>query len=319
MTLCWVIGSTGLLGSAIVRALRRKGAALFVPAQRLSWSEQGELKEQLAVAVDEFAARVGGAERWELYWAAGVGTMGSSARDLKLETQTLAQLIGLVEANPVLGAKPGAVAFSSSAGAIYAGSRDAVISEHSPVAPTTPYANAKLAQEELLRCFAQRRDRMTALLARISTIYGPKQAKGKQQGLVAHIARCMVRNSPIQIYVPFDTIRDYLCVDDAAEAMVANLRVRDNKLPVRVKIIAAEKPTTIAEIVSVFKTIARRSPRVVTSASQLGELYSRRIQFQSVQFLDAGSAYQTPLLIGIAEVLAAERAEFARGSRFKGQ
>lgn len=43
-----------------------------------------------------------------------------------------------------------------------------------------------------------------ALIARISMFYGPGQAKDKQQGLLAHIARCILRNQPIQIYVPYD-------------------------------------------------------------------------------------------------------------------
>jgi len=145
----------------------------------------------------------------------------------------------------------------------------------------------------------------------MTTIYGPGQATGKQQGLLAHMARSIVRNRPIQIYVPFDTIRDYIFVDDAAASMVVNLSALDDRLSVRTKIVAAEQPTTIAEIVSVFKKLARRAPRIVTSASTLGALYSRRIQFRSVVTSKVVSPRRTSLLIGIAQLLAAERAAFA--------
>ena len=58
----------------------------------------------------------------------------------------------------------------------------------------------------------------TALVARLSTLYGPGQSRGKPQGLIAHIARGVVRNQPVRIYVPLDTVRDYLAADDAAAA-----------------------------------------------------------------------------------------------------
>jgi UDP-glucose 4-epimerase len=319
MTIAWVIGSHGLLGSAIVRALQLHGTTIFSPVQRMAWALEAELDRQLAASVLAFADCVHSADSWEVYWAAGVGTMGSSESDLSVETRVLEALLRLVKANPVLKARPGSFAFSSSAGAIYAGSRVDVIDETVLVAPTTPYARAKLAQEDLVRTFAFDSGRARVLLARISTIYGPGQATGKQQGLLAHIARCIVRNRPIQIYVPFDTIRDYICVTDAAASMVANLRAIDERSGVLIKIIAAEQPTTIAEIVSIFKKLARRAPRVVTSASKLGSLYSRRVQFHSVEGLDVRLPCRTTLMIGISQVLSAERAAYGRGLRPSGQ
>lgn len=313
MTLAWVVGSTGLLGSALCRELRRRGTSLFSPSERLHWGREPELASQVALAVQAFAGRVGGVERWEIYWAAGVGTMSSSTSDLAPETRTLALLLRLIQSTPMLMALPGALAFSSSAGAIYAGSRDEIISEITPHAPNSAYAHEKLKQEDLLRSFALECNHLTVLLARISTIYGPGQSLGKQQGLLAHIARCIVRNRPIQIYVPFDTIRDYIAVDDAAATMVEALRANADRPRVVTRIIASEHPTTIAEIISIFKRITRRTPRIVTSASRSSNLYSRRVQFQSVATPECAPRSRTSLLIGIAQVLAAERAAFVRG------
>jgi UDP-glucose 4-epimerase len=209
---------------------------------------------------------------------------------------------------------PGAIAFASSAGAIYAGTRDAIITEHTAPAPTTAYAREKLMQEGLLAAFALAHPRMTALNARISTIYGPGQATVKQQGLLTHIARCILRNQPIQIYVPYDTIRDYIAVDDAASAITRALFLANQQPGVCTKIIASEKPTTIAEIISVFKRIARRGPLIVTSASKLTSLYARRVQFRSVVLTDGARPMVTSLAVGIAQLMVAERAAFVRSS-----
>jgi UDP-glucose 4-epimerase len=123
----------------------------------------------------------------------------------------------------------------------------------------------------------------------------------------------MLRNQPIQIYVPFDTIRDYLLADDAAAALISALAVASDKEVALTKIVASEEPTTIAEIISIFKRIARRAPRIVTSASRMTAVYSRRVQFRSVVAADSAPVPRTSLLVGIAQVMAAERAAYMQG------
>ena len=315
MTIAWVVGSGGLLGAALCRALRGHGTELFTPPEPFSWNSVPELRSQLAAAVDRFAPMASTADRWEIYWAAGVGTMSSTEDAFATETLALSLLLRFLESDPRVMAAPGAVAFASSAGAIYAGATASVITEDTSPAPTTAYAREKLKQEELLRLFVGSNNRMAALIARISTLYGPGQAAGKQQGLLTHIARSILRNRPIQIYVPYDTIRDYITADDAATAMVSALRATSEYSRIVTKIVASERPATIAEIISIFKRVARRPPRIVTSASRLSSLYSRRVQFRSIVLPDRASTATSSLLVGIAQLMAAERAAFMRGPR----
>ena len=155
--------------------------------------------------------------------------MSSTEEGLAAETRALSIVLELIESEPVLMATGGSFSFSSSAGAIYAGASDDIITENTTVAPTTDYAREKLRQESLVSEFADRNSRVTVLLARISTLYGPGQAKGKRQGLLAHIARCLLRNQPVHIYVPFDTIRDYIAADDAAFAIGAAIYALSSK------------------------------------------------------------------------------------------
>ena len=315
MTIAWVFGSSGLLGSALCRALRRDGTELFFPAERFCWGSSDELFPQISAAVQIFASRIGEADRWEIYWAAGVGSMSSLEDAFAPETRALLLVLQLLESEPRLMAMPGAVAFASSAGAIYAGSSDDIITEETIPAPTTAYARTKLEQEDQMRSFAFAHKRVAMLIARISTIYGPGQNAGKQQGLLSHIARSILQNKAIQIYVPYDVIRDYIAVDDAAAAMVTALRCASETPGAVTKIIASEKPVTIAEIVSTFKKISRRAPRIVTSANKLSSLYSRRVQFQSVVLQECERAPTRSLSVGIAELIMAERIAFAKGGK----
>lgn len=314
MSISWVVGARGLVGSALCRRLRLSGTPMFELPEPLQWTLADRVDSQLVDAVHAFSDRSRKNSNWEVYWAAGVGAMGSSEADLAPETLVLARLLNLIALDPVLSSMPGGFVFSSSAGAIYAGSRDEIISEETSPAPTTPYAREKLKQEALVAEFASRCNAAYVFIARITTVYGVGQSIGKQQGLLAHMARCMLRNQPIQIYVPFDTIRDYITSDDAAAAVVAVARDRHDRPRVLTKIIASERPTTIAEIVSVYKRVARRTPRVVTSASKLSSLYSRRVQFRSVVARNCMPTERTSLLVGVSQLMAAERSNFARGA-----
>ena len=315
MTIAWIIGSSGLLGSALSRRLRQDGTELFLPAERFRWNNESEVEIQITAASRTFATRAAVAGRWEIYWAAGVGNMSSAEGDLERETRALGTLLTNIQSDMRLRDTPGALAFASSAGAIYAGSRDYIINENTNPAPTTPYAYEKLRQEDMVSSFARDNSSIQVLLARLSTIYGPGQSTGKQQGLIAHIARCMLGNHPIKIFVPFDTIRDYVFSDDAASMIVMALRAIQERSRVVTKIIASEHPTTIAEIISLFKRIKRRAPRIITSANRLSQLYPRCVRFRSIVICESAALPKTSLPVGIAQLMAAEQATFARSSR----
>jgi UDP-glucose 4-epimerase len=315
MTVAWVWGSAGLLGAALCRALRAQGSELFSPAQRFSWDEPAVLSDQVEAAVAAFALQAQRSERWEIHWAAGVGTMGSPAAALAPETLALSLLLDLLNGQAWVASTRGVISFASSAGAIYAGSADDVITENSAPAPTTAYAAEKLKQEDLVRCFVAANPSTTALIARISTLYGAGQAHGKKQGLLGYISRSIIRNQPVQIYVPFDTIRDYIDADDAARAMLGSASATGQPSGVMLKIIASETPTTIAEIIAIFKRLSRRTPLVVRSANKLSSLYTRRVQFKSIV---ASAHVKLPgkrLPVGISELMRAEHLAFIKSPR----
>lgn len=313
MTLTWVLGGRGLLGSAFCRALRLDGATAFTPVEHFSWTDEARLATQIEAAVDAFSLQARQASRWEIYWAAGIGTMGSAEESLEPEIRALALLTRLIESNGTLISMPGALVLSSSAGAIYASSKDEIITENSLPAPNSAYARAKLRQEDILRSFGAAHPQVSVLLARISTLYGAGQAVGKAQGLLTHMARSIVRNRPVGIYVPIDTIRDYISVDDAAVEIIGTLREPDLWPGVLLKIVASGRPTTIAEIISIFKRISRKPPKITTGVSKASSLYQRKIQFQSVVGNERRMLQVRSLGVGIHQVLSAERAAYACG------
>jgi UDP-glucose 4-epimerase len=273
-----------------------------------------DLTTDLKLAVESFGSQLRSGDDWQIFWAAGVGAMSSTDRELEPETFALSELLKLLAADARLATWPGRFVLASSAGAIYAGSRAETIDENTPIAPTTPYARAKLAQESLLTDFTATQRNVVALIARISTLYGLGQSTGKQQGFISMVARRILRKQPIHVYVPFDTVRDYIIADDAAALMVATARSLPASEGAFTRIIASEHPTTIAEIVATFKRIVRRAPGIIISANPMSSLYTRRIQFRSRWTASSSATCRTSLHVGVSRVIAHERVRhFSKG------
>lgn len=320
---CWVLGAGGMLGSALGPALQERGRVLFATSQPLPWLRPSELSQRVAKELDRFSLFVSASgdvvnDPWEIVWAAGVGNFRSSADEMQPELVGFKALLTALAGNPVLAARCGRLGLASSAGALHAGCTDWIIDEHSALLPRSPYGKAKLLLEQAVRRYLAEHDarrnnepcaQHSGLIARMSTLYGANQSTGKAQGLLSHLARCIVRGQAVHIFVPLDTIRDYLTVDDAAVRMSCALEdVGSSRSQVR--IIASEMPTTVSEILMTFRRVAHRAPRIVISRGEASALYSRIVQFRSRYPGNPASTPRTPLLLGVAQLLKAERRRF---------
>jgi UDP-glucose 4-epimerase len=313
-----VIGQGGLLGSSLLRLLRQEGQVAFAVERPWQWSLTDQLCDQIQSETRRFAQQLAAGQGWTIYWAAGQGNLHSRDEDFVAENNAFKTLLACINTEPALRASQGRIALASSAGAVYAGCLDQPICERSSDSPTTPYGRAKLGNEAALSAWARNQDLLGhtasrhAFIGRLSTLYGPGQAWGKQQGLISHLARQLLRNNPLHIYVPLSTQRDYLHVDDAAWAMVQG--TRQMRACVAHHIIASEQATTVAEILGIFTRLMRRAPRIVTSAAAAGSVYRPQMTFRSEQPIKASrDRGLTPLHIGIHQVLQAERSALANG------
>ena len=62
-------------------------------------------------------------------------------------------------------------------------------------------------------------------MLRLSNVYGPGQRLGTGQGVVGYWFRALLDDDPIRLFGDPETIRDYVYVDDVAEAFrAAHLR-----------------------------------------------------------------------------------------------
>ena len=323
-TLAWVIGRGGLLGSHVAAALAESHRVVeWTPTGGpFHWADRDRVDVRFAESIAGFLEAAGSHEAVAIFWCAGSGVVATPANEMAVETETwerfLARLGSELAQRPLL-RRPLSLVLASSAGGIYAGTRDAPLTEGSATLPLSPYGEAKLLQETALRRWTHTRPEVSTLVARIANLYGPGQRPDKPQGLISQMSRCLIHQRPLHIYVPFDTVRDFVFAEDAARALVrwsARLR-REAESAGRsvhvLKICASERSATIASLVGLFRGLGKRRLRIVSGLHPLKGQHPQRQRFRSTVWSDEPRPDATSLLVGIHRVYRHQLALAQRG------
>jgi UDP-glucose 4-epimerase len=324
--LAWVVGSRGLLGSSVRGALAARPAegTLFTDDLSIPAADDPSLTLALRSRAARFlAASVAlGHEGWAVLWCAGTAVVASGAREVAADRgafeQFLLALEAALEASPEAAMLPGHILLASSAGGVWAGHTGQPITESTPVRPLSDYGFGHLAREEALAAFAARRTGVRAAVVRLSNLYGPEQRLDKPQGLVSQIARSSIHRRPVRIYVPLDTVRDYLFAEDAGRGM-ADVLERLARSPEAgskplLKILASEEETSIGGLLAIFHRVTRRKVAVVAGLRPVSRLQPWRLRFRSEVWTSAGRSRRTPLPEGVARIHRHQLAQFVRGA-----
>ena len=109
------------------------------------------------------------------------------------------------------------VVFTSSGGSIYGEPKQMPVDETTPVNPLSPYAASKVCGETYLGMYKGRYGLETTALA-LSNVYGPRQDPHGEAGVVAIFGNAMLQGRPAFIYGDGTSIRDYVFVEDVADA-----------------------------------------------------------------------------------------------------
>ena len=316
--LTWVVGRGGLLGACVERTL---DSPVWRPELGFPWNKPQPLRESIAEAVRGFRDRIltESWDSWCVYWCAGRGVVGASAASLAAETATLQFFLDrlggeLASPRPAVS---GRIFLVSSAGGLYGGSDQHPSTEETPPRPISDYGRAKLDQEQALRDWVKLRPHVSTLVGRLSNLYGPGQHIDKPQGLISHMSRCVIFGVPIQIYVPLDTIRDYLFAQDAAKQINAGMTRlgRESSSGGRevIKVYSSGKETTVAGLIGVYRQIAKRHLRVVLGLSPARSQQPARLQFRSIVWCDEPAIPGTELFDGVSRLHRYQLALFQAG------
>ena len=317
-TLLWVVGSGGLLGSHLRRAIshRLPNARLWQPEPpHFSWTKPPKIAEELGQAVTDFTAVVRARRSaWAILWCAGKGVMSSSAEALQPEWWAWTRLLDLLGDNVAgpHGDLPGTIFLASSAGGVYSGDNGAVLTESTPPRPVSDYGMHKFRMEQKLQNWVTGFPNTSCLIGRISNLYGPGQDLYKAQGIISHLSRCLIYRRPVDIYVSLDTRRDYLFADDCAHQIAASLnRLMTDRPGAILKIFASEETTSLARIVGVFFRMSKHRPLIVSRQPRSRQ--ATGLSLRSDVWRNLRGLRKTDLATGIHLVHEHQLALFRRG------
>ncbi|HKR66200.1 MAG TPA: NAD-dependent epimerase/dehydratase family protein [Thermoanaerobaculia bacterium] len=112
------------------------------------------------------------------------------------------------------------IVFASSGGAAYGEPQYAPQDEQHPVAPISPYGCAKLAIDQYLYYY-RTVHKVPAVSLRYGNVYGPRQRKDGEAGVVAIFAGALLDGQQARINGTGEQTRDYVFVEDVMRANMA--------------------------------------------------------------------------------------------------
>jgi UDP-glucose 4-epimerase len=120
---------------------------------------------------------------------------------------------------------------------------------------------------------------ITSTIARISNIYGPGQDLAKAQGIISKLAVSGIRKVPIPIFVPLDTVRNYIYVDDAAEKLVRF--AKENFGISSIQMVTSPENLSLSSVIGTCNRVFHRRPLVVHCDLGIADQHSRSLAMRS--------------------------------------
>ena len=147
------------------------------------------------------------------------------------------------------------VVFSSSGGTVYGAPRQLPVREDHAPAPLSAYGVSKWAIEGYLAIDP----RLEGVSLRIANPYGPQQLEGAAVGVIARYVAQLARGERLQVWGDGSVVRDYIAVEDVADAFLA--AVESPAMPERVYNIGSGTGLSLREVIdAVFAACGREVP-----------------------------------------------------------
>lgn len=218
-----VIGGAGFLGVHLVSALCETGRDVLVigrsPRDVITLPNgvaylQGDIRNRAFM----LRAMDGVDELFDLAYSSVPKTsFEDPAKDI---LDNLPGSVGLFEAACDLNLRK--MVFVSSGGTVYGEARQLPVPETHPTNPISSYGITKLALEKYAQLY-QRMRQLPVLCVRPSNPYGEGQKPYVGQGFIATAMASMLSGQKIKVFGKKGTIRDYIFVQDVADALVCAL------------------------------------------------------------------------------------------------
>jgi UDP-glucose 4-epimerase len=309
----WVLGRGGLLGSSVERQIGLSGQ-VWAPSKHFLWDDNSAFENELNQSIKQFMEFVG-TDNWSILWCAGVGVVSSSTDVLDSEVQKIQYLLDRLSKCPSQFLRQGNLFYASSAGGVYAGSHFPPFTELTDPIPVGDYGRQKLHCEKLFSDFT-RSFSISSVIGRIANLYGPGQSRTKGQGLITTICRSTLLGTPIEIYVPLETVRNYIYIEDAASLIIGlmNHIANIDEVKTLTKIIASDQNTSLSFLLAECARVFKKRPHIVLTRAHNSNLQTVDLRMESSPNTTTDQHGFTSLAVGIDRIRCQLLAELQNGN-----
>jgi len=165
--------------------------------------------------------------------------------------------------------------FASTGGAVYGEPQVLPAGEDHPILPTSPYGFHKYLGEQYLSYYRRVHGLETVVL-RYSNVYGPRQTPSTESGVISIFGSALLRGEPPVIFGDGTQTRDFVYVEDVADA---NLRALGRDIPEPINI-ATGIETSINDLFAHLRTLAGTRVKPVHGPAVPGEVHRISLAIQ---------------------------------------
>lgn len=192
------------------------------------------------------------------------------------------------------------VLFLSSGGTVYGPTTTCPITEEHPTQPISAYGINKLAIEKYV-ALHETMFGLEGFVMRLANPYGPLQTGSRQQGLIPTVFSRLVAGQPITIFGDGSETRDYIFIDDVADA-VARLVTYEGAHRC-FNIGSGGTGKSIMDVLAAIKTATGLSPRLEFRPRRAFDVPSNVLDCSRL-IQETGWARRMPFEEGVAQTVA---------------
>ena len=269
----WILGRGGFLGTTLAHEAERSSYSVF-PQRTIPWDSPSQRESVLKARAQEFSDFASGTKP-TFVWAAGSEGVAISGSNVASERDSFNDFVfALSQMRALVGAT---VVIVSSAGGVFSGSPTPPFSVDSPVRAINEYGRNKIAIEDL--ALAELTSQYRVHVARITNLYGPWP--GPRQGLINRLCTAAATREALQIYVPLDTVRDYIYVSDAAQLLLLEIDSTQNQegLP-SISLIGSGENSSVGTVIHTVAQVSHRKIPVTMAQVEATRLQPRDLRMQ---------------------------------------
>ena len=214
----------GLIGSAAAEALARRHTDVTVVTRAPAPQRFDADKWLFGDLMSDLPERMFGSRNAVVYAAGSMTPASQISSVAEVLSDQVIPVVALAER--AAGAGVPTFVFISSGGTVYGRAHSLPTSESDVTAPINSYGMIKVQTEQAL-LEVGRRTGMSVAILRVSNPYGPGQVGNRRLGFIAAAIEAAIRDTPLTIWGDGSNTRDFVFIDDVADAIRRATKLTD--------------------------------------------------------------------------------------------